>query len=302
MSSPFSGRRALRTASALTLTLGSGLAATFLAAGPASAAAPATAAFSPSDHAIDYTAAAGQVNKVTITATQAAGSTEITYVIDDDVTITAGDGCTYPSGTDHTKVSCTVTTLDSQDPYAALNVDLGDEDDTAAYDNTTGQTYYFAGIDLGAGKDTYTETGSVQGNDIDGGTGDDQLTAGRYSVVRGDDGNDVIHTSADAIAQGNNGNDTIYADGSGTSADGGAGNDYLYGGDGRQDLYGGDDNDHLYGGKGDDYLYGGKGDDVLYGNSGADTLYGNSGDDQLYGGPDTDFLSGGPGTNIVHQD
>lgn len=302
MSSHFSGRRAFRTASALTLTLGTGLAAPLLAASPAGAATPsATAAYNASDQAIDYTAAAGQADKVTITSSTATLS-DITYVIDGTVPITAGDGCTYPSSTDHTKVSCTVTTYDTEDPYPTLKVDLGDGDDTAAYDNTTNQAYYFASFDLGAGKDTYTETGRVGGDSVDGGTDDDNLTVGPDTVVLGGDGNDTLHAGAGSIAQGNAGNDTIYSNGSDSSADGGAGNDVLYGGDGRQDLSGGDDNDHIYGGKGDDFLYGGKGNDVIYGNSGTDTIYGNSGDDSLYGGPGSDVLSGGPGTNIVHQD
>ncbi|WP_328471253.1 calcium-binding protein [Streptomyces sp. NBC_00448] len=302
MSSPFSGRRALRTASALTLTLGTGLAAPLLAAGPAGAATPsATAAYNASDQAIDYTAAPGQTNKVTITSSTTTLS-DITYVIDDAVPITAGDGCTYPSGTDHTKVSCTVTTYDTEDPYPTLKVDLGDGADTAAYDNTTNQAYYFASFDLGAGKDTYTETGRVGGDSVNGGADDDNLTVGPDTVVLGGDGNDTIHAGAGSIAQGGTGNDTIYSSGTDAAADGGTGNDVIHGGDGRQNLSGGDGDDRIYGGKGDDFLYGGKGDDTLYGNSGVDTIYGNSGDDALYGGPGKDVLSGGPGKNTVHQD
>lgn len=297
-------RRVLRAASALTLALGTGTAAPFLLAGPAAAAtSSATAAFSASDQAILYTAAAGQTNKVTVTASPVTGANKIAYVIDDDVPITAGDGCTYPSATDHTKVTCTVVLQESEDPYATLKLALGDGNDALTYVNTTSQTYYFASIDLGAGKDTLTESGKALGNDVDGGAGDDTLTVGADTVVRGGDGNDTIHaTGSYTIAQGNAGNDTIESDGADSVVDGGAGADVIHGGAGEQNLSGGDGNDKIYGGTGNDSLYGGPGNDILYGNSGNDTIYGNSGNDALYGGPGTDTLSGGPGTNVVHQD
>ncbi|MGW0908349.1 calcium-binding protein [Streptomyces sp. NPDC002853] len=296
-------RRVIRTASAVTLALGTGLAAPFLLAGTAAAAAPeATAAFSASDHAIVYTAATGQTNKVTVTASMSEGSGEITYVIDDAVAIKAGEGCSYPDSADRTKVSCTVATLETQDPYATLKLALGDGDDTFAYDNTTDETYYFASADLGAGKDTATHTGGVDGNSVIGGAGDDDLTVGEAGVVLGGDGNDTIHAAGGSIAQGGNHNDTIYSEGAESAVDGGAGNDVIQGGAERQNLSGGDGTDTIRAGAGDDFVYGGKGNDTLYGNSGNDTMYGNSGDDKLYGGAGQDTLSGGPGTNVVHQD
>lgn len=296
-------RRAFRTASAVTLALGTGLAAPFLLAGTAGAATPAaTAAVSASDHAIVYTAASGQPNKVTVKASISEGSEEITYVIDDAVAVDAGESCSYPDSADRTKVSCTVTTLESQDPYATLQLILGDGDDTLAYDNSTDQAYYFASADLGPGKDTATHTGSVDGNSVIGGAGDDNLTVGEGGVVLGGDGNDTLHAAGGSIAQGGNNNDTIYAKGDESAVDGGAGNDVIQGGAERQNLSGGDGNDTVRAGAGDDFVYGGKGNDTLYGNSGNDTVYGNSGDDKLYGGAGQDTLSGGPGTNVVRQD
>lgn len=274
MPSHYVSRRILRTASAVTLALGTGLAAPFLLAGTAGADTPsATAAFSASDHAILYTAASGQTNKVTVTASKSGGSEEITYVIDDEVPVSAGDGCSHPDDADDTKVSCTVATLESQDPYATLKLALGDGDDT----------------------------GGVDGNSVSGGAGDDNLSVGAAGVVGGGDGDDTLHAT-DGIAQGGNDNDTIYSDGEDSAVDGGAGNDVIQGGAERQNLSGGEGNDTIRGGTGDDFLYGGTGNDVLYGNSGDDTIYGNSGDDELYGGPGRDTLSGGPGRNIVHQD
>ncbi|MEU5952328.1 calcium-binding protein [Streptomyces sp. NPDC047525] len=287
----------------MTLALGTGLAAPFLLAGTAAAAAPeATAAFSESDHGILYTAASGQTNRVTVTASKSAGTEEITYVIDDAVPVRAGDGCSYPDGTDRTKVSCTVATLESQDPYATLKLALGDGDDTVSYNNTTDQTYYFARAELGDGRDTWNHTGGVDGNSVIGEAGNDDLSVGEAGVVSGGDGTDTLHAAGGSIAQGGNDNDTIYSDGEESAVDGGAGDDVIQGGAERQNLSGGDGNDTIRGGAGDDFLYGGKGNDILYGNSGNDTIYGNSGNDELYGGAGQDTLSGGPGTNIVHQD
>nr|WSY53176.1 calcium-binding protein [Streptomyces sp. NBC_00886] len=293
-------RRMLRSAAALTLALGTGLAAPLLLAGTAGAAtAPATAALDSSGHEVLYTVAAGQANKVVVTASKVTGSEKITYVIDDVVTVKAGAGCAYPTAADHTKVSCTVTTLDSQDPYDTVKLTLGDDNDTLTYHNKTGQTYYFASVDLGPGNDKATDDGSVDGNYISGGTGNDNLTLGTYSVGWGDNGNDTIHATTGTIAQGGNGNDSITT--VGAAADGGAGNDVIRAGAGNQSLTGGDGNDTIDGGAGNDFLYGGKGNDVLRGGAGADTLYGNSGNDTLYGGAGTDVLSGGPGRNVVHQ-
>ncbi|MEV1020488.1 calcium-binding protein [Streptomyces sp. NPDC050264] len=304
MPSHLISRRMLRTASALTLALGAGLAAPAVLAGPVAAATPsATAALDSSGHFAVYTAAPGQANQAAVTASKAPGSADITYVLDDVAPIDAGDGCTYPDSEDRTKVTCTVTTLESQDPYATLELHLGDGNDVVTYDNATDQTYNFASIDLGEGADKLTDTGGVDGNSVRGGAGDDTITVGAAAVVLADDGADTVHaTGGGAVIQGGTGADTIDADGDSSSVAGGAGNDVIHGGAGDQNLSGDDGNDRIYGGTGNDFLYGGKGDDVLYGNSGDDTLFGNSGNDTLYGGPGQDTLSGGPGTNVVHQD
>jgi len=284
----------------MALALGTGLAAPLLLAGTAGAAtAPATAALGNGGNEVLYTAAAGQANKAVVTGSHVTGSDRITYVIDDVVTIEPGAGCAYPASSDHTKVSCTVTMLDSQDPYPTVQLTLGDGNDTLTYHNRTNQTYYFASVDLGAGNDKYTEDGGVDGNYVSGGTGNDTITLGKYSVGWGENGNDTLHGGAETIAQGGNGNDTIIT--VGAAADGGAGNDVITGGAGGQSLTGGAGNDRISGGAGNDFLYGGTGNDVLYGNAGADTIYGNSGNDTLWGGTGRDVLSGGPGHNAVHQ-
>jgi Ca2+-binding RTX toxin-like protein len=277
-------RRPLR---ALVLAVGTAaLAVPFALTGTAGAApASATAEVNQYDWQLTYQAAAGQTNKAAVTATLTADRTGITYVIDDAVPITAGHDCAYPDGADHTKVSCTVTSVDSQDPYAALVMNLGDRNDTVTYKNATDQIYSYAEISLGAGNDKATDTGRLDGAYVSGDAGDDTLTVGRSGLAWGGDGNDTINAG---------GGDNI--------AKGGKGDDVLRGGAAGQDLAGDDGNDTIYGGSGADTLYGGKGDDVLFGNSGNDMLYGNSGNDKLYGGQGRDKLSGGPGRNVVHQD
>jgi Ca2+-binding RTX toxin-like protein len=272
-----------RAASALTLVLGVGLAVPALATTAGAATPAATAAVNTYDWQLSYQAASGQTNKPAVTESFTS-STEITYVIDDVVPISTGHGCTHPDSADLTKISCTVTAEDSQDPYAALQMDLLDGNDTVALNNTTGQEYSFNAINLGAGDDKLTDTGA-DGNSVSGGAGNDTITVGQDAWVSSGDGND-----------------TVTANGTYVIVDAGKGNDVIRGGAGEQSLSGGDGNDTVYGGTGNDTLNGGKGNDVLYGNSGVDVLYGNSGNDKLYGGPGKDTLSGGPGTDLVHQD
>ncbi|MFG1666309.1 calcium-binding protein [Streptomyces sp. Y7] len=299
------GRKAVRAASVLTLALGTGLTATIALPAMAGAAVPSATVTGGSGRSIVYTAAAGQTNQVTVRATAADGLARITYVIDDVVPIAIAPGdedCAHPDSADRTKVTCTETTLESQDPYATLSVNLGDGNDTLTYDNVTDQAYYFAGIDLGPGKDGYTHAGGVDGNEIRGGSGNDTVRLGTAGNAIAGDGNDTVYGGESSIVLGQGGVDTIHLLGDESDADGGAGNDLLYGAAGRQRLNGGDGNDTVRAGAGSDFLYGGPGADILYGNSGDDTIYGNSGNDKLYGGPGRDTLSGGPGTDVERQD
>ncbi|MET8448827.1 calcium-binding protein [Streptomyces sp. NPDC005209] len=277
--------RVIRAVSAATLVLGTALAVPLTLAGTAGAApSSATAEVNQYDWKLFYTAAAGQTNKATVTASLTADRTGFIYVIDDVVPITAGHDCAYPDSADHTKVSCTVTSVESQDPYPALAMDLGDGNDTVAYENNTDQVYSYAQILLGAGNDKATDSGSLDGAYVSGQAGNDTISVGKVGLAWGGDGSDTISAS---------GGDNIVM--------GGKGNDVLRGGSGGQYLNGDDGNDAIYGGTGDDTLNGGKGNDLMYGNSGNDRMYGNSGDDKLYGGPGRDVLSGGPGRNVVHQ-
>ena len=105
-------RRMLRTAATLTLALGAGLALPTALATTAGAVAPsATAAVNFNGRELSYTAAAGQTNQVTVTESYTS-DTDLTYVIDDVVPISAGDGCNHPDSADDTKVSCTVVIVE----------------------------------------------------------------------------------------------------------------------------------------------------------------------------------------------
>jgi len=76
-------------------------------------------------------------------------------------------------------------------------------------------------------------------------------------------------------------------------ADGGIGNDQIYGRSGNDFFVGGDGNDYLSGGSGDDSLSGDSGNDRLFGGGGMDVLLGGAGNDRLNGGSSHDILSGG---------
>lgn len=104
LSSP-TGRRTPRVASAsalaLTLVLGTGLAAVpLLLAGTAGAATPsAKAEVSSNNRELSYTAAAGQANKLSVAEwyDDITDRTNITFAINDVVPISAGHGCVYPN-------------------------------------------------------------------------------------------------------------------------------------------------------------------------------------------------------------
>ncbi|WP_405820418.1 calcium-binding protein [Streptomyces sp. NBC_01390] len=281
------GRKALRTASALTLAATTAL--TALVALPATAGAAesvATVTKAPDGRSLIYTAAPGQTNNVKVTASNDGGmSVVFFYYIDDVVPIESpGDFCRHLDPTDRTQISCELYLGDDIQEHVALNMKLGDGNDAVAYDDQTGLYRDPTVIDLGAGKDTSTHTGGLDYNLVYGGPGDDNIAVHGKGRVWGQDGND-----------------TISADGEGSRVDGGAGNDLISGGAGRQTLTGGTGNDTVRGGTGNDLIYGSPGNDVLYGNSGNDTIQGNSGNDKLYGGPGKDVLSGGPGRNVVRQ-
>ena len=132
-------------------------------------------------------------------------------------------------------------------------------------DHITAAAGAWTRVNGGSGNDTISASWIVNGGD---GNDTITITPGAQSIVNGDAGDDTVTGSAeqDQIA-GNSGADTI---------DGGAGNDFLYSADLAPDS-GGLSNDAalehdvLRGGEGDDFLWAGYGDDVD-GGAGTDNL------------------------------
>lgn len=158
--------------------------------------------------------------------------------------------------------------------------------------------------------------GTVAGDRVDAGTGDDYVIGSDAAdTLLGGQGGDTIHGAGggDHLLGGTEA-DRLYGDGPVSSGhfnttaperhgndliEGGAGNDRLVGDGGADHLLGGDDDDILFGdgdGDGDvrDVPLGGQwhGQDVLLGQDGRDELYGGGGDDILLGGAGSDVLFG----------
>ena len=94
--------------------------------------------------------------------------------------------------------------------------------------------------------------------------------------------------------------DSYYGSGgSGSTVDGGAGDDELTGTPGPDEITGGEGDDTLIGAQGDDTLNGGLGSDELQGNAGDDEIFGESGTDSLSGGEGDDILAGGQDLDVV---
>jgi Ca2+-binding RTX toxin-like protein len=143
--------------------------------------------------------------------------------------------------------------------------------------------------------------------------GDDAFFLGEPAPVQffGENGHDTVTGSVfgDRLV-GGGGNDELHGDRGDDAIDGGDDSDLLFGGPGNDTLrerrfgfdtlFGGPGDDTLAGGRANDKLYGGIGNDVLYGGSGTDRLYGGTGDDVLYGGPNRDYFDCGPGNDTVY--
>ncbi|WP_149825490.1 calcium-binding protein [Streptomyces tailanensis] len=290
------GRRTFTTAVALTIALGGAL----LAVPTAQAAPAGKAALVYEKGELWFKGAPGQANRLTVTGKVVPGESdwEAYYALtfDDryDITLAAGDACSYPREYDHTIAECNVL------------IPMG-SDDSDIYD-----------VNLGDGNDTATIASSLSAYaSIYGGSGNDVLLGSNSVVLYGENGNDRTDGGGGVWwvgAFGGRGHDTMTNCVS--QCRGGAGNDSLTGGPSSEDddsnaLFGDSGNDVLRGkagadllrgGKGNDRIYGDQGDDRLYGEDGNDRLYGNSGNDTLYGGRGKDFLSGGPGRNKLYQD
>jgi len=278
-----------------------------------------------SSNVLYYTAAAGEVNRLSIGVDT--GSNRIVYTeAGPGVTITTAEGDCNGSGT--TTVSCKID-HDPMAPVFSAGANLGDMDDTAT-------AAYPAGTTLGAGfvggaGDDQLDISMASTGDLEGDAGVDTLTAARVrtSLVGGPD-NDIeiagpagstnefrMESAADGAddLRGGPGLDTVSyeertaalaasADGVADDGESGEGDNIaasvesIEGGqaadvltasnvvDGALSGYTG--NDRLVGGSGDDILFGGEGDDALEGNGGDDTAAAGDGGSFLIGGGSTD--------------
>lgn len=151
---------------------------------------------------------------------------------------------------------------------------------------------------LGDGNDT----SSLKHGRVHGGPGNDLIVYAAYAW--GDDGDDTLTTRVRRLAgeffDGGAGNDTMR---DAKVIRGGPGDDVIQ--PGRLfavDADGGPGNDIVYGTHSADLLHGGSGDDTLYGNGGTDRVYGDSGDDTLSPkGTDDPLLDGGAGRDRCHD-
>lgn len=134
---------------------------------------------------------------------------------------------------------------------------------------STGQATIYGG----QGDDKITASAS-QYDFLQGNKGDDLIVGGAYDTILGGQGNDTLSgggflngnlgddsISGTGLLFGEDGDDTIAANGYGTSADAGAGNDSIVATSGTNTIQGGAGADTIESGAGVDVLYGGAGAD-----------------------------------------
>jgi len=151
------------------------------------------------------------------------------------------------------------------------------------------------------GDDGYVYAGGSSYVQLDGGTGDDNLTGtSGAETMEGFGGDDTLNgAGGDDTLNGAGGDDNLYGYGGNDTLTGADGADNLYGGLGNDTLNGGDDNDDLYGNQGNDTLNGGAGADWMLGENDDDTLNGDADNDTLFGGYGEDTLNGDGGTDTL---
>ena len=179
----------------------------------------------------------------------------------------------------------------------AGNDTLGGSTASNVIDGGDGQDelYGIAGNDTlngGAGNDTIY--GGIGIDSMIGGAGDDVYVVEDFldlTVEAAGGGTDTVFVVVDGWTQGAN-VELSYLYGSAISITGSAGDDVLVANaSSGSTLNGGNGNDTLWGQSGQDSLSGGSGNDVLRGGAGNDTLLGGAGNDQLVGGTGADFFA-----------
>jgi Ca2+-binding RTX toxin-like protein len=235
-----------------------------------------------------------------------------------------------PGGADHliSDVHPIDTSVDDPDPGDPPNpLECVNDDPNTARCPALPNDRVIVGLHTGVDKLTSTTPFAVDacgGAGVDtmtGGPGDD-LLAGEYDsdFLDGGEGDDFVVTdgpcdrAATTVpadfneAQGGDGNDGLFGDRGIDELDGGSGADVLFGARGETGVTG-DAGDFLTGDAGDDVLVGHDGGDVLDGGDGADILTGGDGNDDVLGRGGDDrlgftihqgFVSGAP--DLVTRD
>jgi len=131
---------------------------------------------------------------------------------------------------------------------------------------------------------------------VNGSTSNDVIHGGRLDdIIYGDGGNDTLY--------GEDGNDLLFGGDNNDVLYGGRGHDYMMAGTGNDLLYGEDGSDTLIlydGVEGDlDIANGGNGDDNIFGGDGKQILLGGSGNDAISRGGAASVVAGGVGNDII---
>lgn len=121
------------------------------------------------------------------------------------------------------------------------------------------------GSSLGGGNDRFTAPAFDRKLYLDGGTGNDVLTAGSFaSILFGREGSDTLTGGAGADSLSGSSTNTVLSAETGTIR-GNGGNDVIAGSGGNDTIYGDDGNDNIVGGRGADTITGGPGVDTISG-------------------------------------
>lgn len=132
-----------------------------------------------------------------------------------------------------------------------------------------------------------------------------KLAPGQQFGIRVGDGNDVVtvapNVKVNFVIDGGAGDDTLTAGAGNDHIDGGVGNDTINGGAGKDDLFGNSGDDHIDGGSGESVIYGGDGDDTLTatGDGKANYFEGGNGNDTIDASRGQNIVSGGRGDDNI---
>lgn len=156
---------------------------------------------------------------------------------------------------------------------------------------------------FGGGGDDTIDVGAAPwpiGVSVNAGHGNDAVTLNSAGAVWGEEGGDVIRLSNSfrGTVYGGAGDDRIFLSGECIEPriDGGDGSDLL-------DATGNNYGIFAQGGRGEDTVYGSNSDDQLYGDAGNDLLFGGGGNDVLYSSDQhPDRVIGGAGIDTAYAD